>query len=112
MTTTSLLQRPFTPPFYASTKPGDSLLKFASRTATDEVNFNKQQATMMTVEYSNFIILFILTDELINFIQQFSFLFFSIQKNDVIFKSVGHFNLFLNIAWCYKKTKDSQNKIR
>ena len=40
---------------------------------------------MMTVEYSNFIILFILTDELINFIQQFSFLFFSIQKNDVIF---------------------------
>ena len=51
MTTTPLLQRPFTPPFYASTKPGDSLLKFASRTATDEVDFNKQQkqsATMIT----------------------------------------------------------------
>ena len=29
---------------------------------------------------------FILTAELINFIQQFSFLFFSIQKNDVIFE--------------------------
>jgi hypothetical protein len=28
---------------------------------------------------------FILTAELINFIQQYSFLFFSIQKNDVIF---------------------------
>ena len=27
----------------------------------------------------------LLTAELINFIQQFSFLFFSIQKNDVIF---------------------------
>ena len=72
-------------------KPGDSLLKFASRTATDEVNLNKRQATMMTVEYSNFFILFILTDELINFIQQFSFLFFR--------KTMSYFNSVVTLIY-------------
>ena len=41
----------------------------------------KRKAIDLDTKYQ---ISFILTAELINFIQQFSFLFFSIQKNDVI----------------------------